>query len=69
MPTQEEINNGQKKFNCSLCKSIWAVLQAFRQFPGATPGSELEKAILAAEALTVEVAKITPPGCDPSKLG
>ena len=65
MATQEEINNGQKDINGALCKSIWAVLQALRKFPGATPGSELEKAIASAEDLTAGVAKITPPGCNP----
>ncbi|MCU1265507.1 MAG: hypothetical protein JWM21_1825 [Acidobacteria bacterium] len=51
----------QRKLNGSLCKALWATLDALEI---QASGKSATKAIADAKALTLKVAE-EPPGCDP----
>jgi hypothetical protein len=74
MPTQEEINDGQKKINGKLCQVDWRLLAAIREVRDVLNRHAgiaeaellmLDQAIQAADVLGAQVAKVDPPGCEP----
>lgn len=74
MPTQEEINDGQKEINGKLCQVDWRIIVALRAIRTALnrcagcPESELamlDQAIAKIDSMSVTVAKVDPPGCLP----
>ncbi len=74
MPTQEEINDGQKRINGELCRVDWRVinvLQEMRTVLAQLGGpsldlSAIDAAILEADLISEKVAMVDPPGCRPS---
>lgn len=74
MPTQEQINAGQRTVNGKLCQVDWRLLQALEkvsnilgQIPGANAAdiASLNDLIQRADEMSEKVAGDDPPGCDP----
>lgn len=74
MPTQEEINKGQREINGKLCQVDWrilVVLRAVRTALNRCAGcaeaelAMLDQAIKAVDSMSATVAKVDPPGCEP----
>jgi hypothetical protein len=73
--THDEIHYGQKKVNGQLCRVDWRLIQALRVvyeiFESLKPPVRLEllenlkTAIKDADDVSVKVADIRPPGCEP----
>ena len=75
MPTQEQINNGQKKVNGKLCQVDWRLLVALREVRKVLNRQAglsepdlamLDRAIKEADDFSAIVAKVDPPGCEPN---